>query len=142
MIVIYFQFSSKNKIKTRKQKLSTDKDKNQNRKFLLRMVKAMLLKRTRHRLTMEKYFLKNYCSREEKKQHKMLTNIYCFVWLVLKDMLCSGWVILFRCRLVLLACTFSCLIIVMNHKFHKRHFKNRKIHTLFSIRASASSSAS
>lgn len=47
----------------------------------------------------------------------MLTNIYGFLWLVLKDL---------RVKYLHF---FPCLITAVNHKLLERHFKNRKLHT-------------
>lgn len=60
----------------------------------------------------------------------MLTNIYGCPWLVLKDMLrMIYFAILFsRC------CTFPCLIIAVNHKFHECHFlKSKPSHIIESM---------
>lgn len=68
-----FILDSTTRNENKEAKTFTDNDENQNRKFLPRMVRATLLKRTRHRRTMEKYFWRTIAV--EKK------NVNEYLWL-------------------------------------------------------------
>lgn len=98
---------------------SMTKTGNQNRKFRPRNGQ-LRSKRTRHRRTMEICF-EELLPKPEKKG-KLLTNIYGFLWLVVRDMLRMKYFVILWC-----CCTFPCLIIAVNHKFHEWQLQGRKI---------------
>lgn len=126
MSVIYPQ-QQQNKKRTRKQS-SADNDENQNRKFLLRMVEELSLHPKDETSTNNnEQWQRFWRVIAVKSKQSILTNIYGFLWLVLKDMLRMKYFSFsyFSC------CTLPRLIIVMNHNFKVRKNENTMLNEMY-----------